>query len=511
MFNIKDSIADVCIYGDSPAAFSAAIQLARKRLQVVIVTPEAHVGGMLVEGLGASDIGNHDFDNSKAVGGIAREFYERIAQAYGYSDFGFYKFEPHVSSNVINGWLREAGVSVFTNWEIRTTSKQGAQIVSIESTEGRIIQADVFIDASIEGDLMAMAGVSYTWGRESNDTYGETLNGIRAESPYRNFTLPIDPYVKPGNPESGVIGTIIDEPHGVPGTGDRRIMGFCFRMCLTDDKENQLPFTAPEDYDSRKYEIYRRYFAAGGADSFFSPDINQLPGRKTDLGSWHDLSANLYGMNYGWPDGSWAERRRIYAEHKNFTQGLFYFLTHDPSVPEQVRRRWGPWGYAADEFTDNNGWPRRLYVRSARRMISDYVINESHLSTRPDRPVVCDPIGVAFWPPDSHHVRRIVRDGVAYNEGFVFPEKDQWQPFGISYQALVPKFDECTNLIVPGCPSSSYVGYGSLRLEWTFMVMGQGAGSAAAIACRKRIPVQDVPYAELKQDLEADKQVLEVH
>jgi len=503
-------MAAVCIYGDSPAAVSAAIQASRERLRVVIVTPEAHMGGMLVEGLGSSDIGNHDFDNSKAVGGIAKEFYERIAMAYGYTNFGFYKFEPHVASNVINTWLSEVGVTVFTNWELKSVAKEGVKILSIESSDGQKIRAEVFIDASIEGDLMAMAGVGYTWGRESNDTYGETLNGIRSESPYRNFSLPIDPYIEPGNPESGTIETITDEPLGTPGAGDQRIMGFCFRMCLTDDFDNQLPFTAPEDYDSRKYEIYRRYFAAGGADSFFSPDIDQLPNRKTDLGSWHDLSANLYGMNYGWPDGTWAQRRRIYAAHKNFTQGLFYFLTHDPSVPELVRSRWLPWGYAADEFTDNNGWPRRLYVRSARRMVSDYVIKEHHLSTRLDRPVVDDPIGVAFWPPDSHHVRRIVRDGLAYNEGFVFPAESEWLPFGISYRALVPKREECINLLVPGCPSSSYVGYGSLRLEWTFMVMGQGVASAAAIACKKKIPVQDVEYAELKKNLEAGQQVLAI-
>lgn len=500
----------ICIYGDSPAAVGAAIQASREGLSVVVVTPESHLGGMLVEGLGSSDIGNHNFDNSIAVGGIAREFYERISAAYGHADFGFHRFEPHVAERVINAWLRDEAVSVSTGWELESVSKEDARIRSIESIHGDTIQADVFIDASIEGDLMALAGVRHTWGREGNEAYGETLNGIRAENPYRSFKVPVDPYRQPGDPGSGTIPTITEEALGTPGAGDKRIMGFCFRMCLTDDRENQLPFLAPEDYDPRNYEIYRRYFAAGGADTFFSPSTNQLPNRKTDLGSWHDLSANLYGMNYGWPDGSWTGRRRIYAEHRQFTQGLFYFLTQDPSVPASVRSQWLPWGYAADEFTDNEGWPRRLYVRSARRMVSDYVITEHHLSADRERPTADDPVGVAFWPPDLHHVRRMVRNGLAYNEGFVFPGKDRWRPFGISYRALVPNRRECTNLLVPGCPSSSYVGYGALRIEWTFMVMGQSAASAAAIACKHDIPVQDVPYPQLAKRLKADKQILSV-
>lgn len=503
-------MSSICIYGDSPAAVAAAIQASRDGYSVVIVTPELHVGGMLVEGLGSSDIGNHDFDNSIAIGGIAREFYQRIGDAYGYTEFGFYKFEPHVAERVINAWLEEASVTVLTNWELKSVSKIDGRIVRLVSVSEQTVCADVYIDASVEGDLMAMAGVSYTWGREGNEVYGETLNGIRAESPYRNFTIPVDPYIQPGNPSSGTIPTISDEPLGMAGEGDRRIMGFCFRMCLTDNPDNQLPFTAPPDYDPRNYEIYRRYFAAGGADAFFSPRRNQLPNQKTDLGSWHDLSANLYGMNHAWPDATWAERRRIYAEHLQFTQGLFYFLTKDTAVPDSLRKKWLAWGYAVDEFVDNAGWPRRLYVRSARRMVSDYVINENHLSTRSGRPIAEDPIGVAFWPPDSHHVRRIVRNGLAYNEGFVFPQKGQWQPFGISYRAIVPRRHECTNLLVPACPSSSYVGYGSLRIEWTFMVMGQSAASAAVIACKHKIPVQDVPYTLLKKSLNKSRQILTV-
>jgi hypothetical protein len=226
------------------------------------------------------------------------------------------------------------------------------------------------------------------------------------------------------------------------------------------------------------------------------------------LGSWHDLSANLYGMNHGYPGGSWEDRRRIYEEHRRFTAGLFWFLANDSEVPEATRAQWRGWGLCRDEFTDNGGWPRQLYVRDARRMVSDYVITERH-TWRVNATPVADPVAVAFWPPDTHHVRRIVREGAAYNEGFVFGGED-WGPFGISYRAMTPRAREAVNLLTPTCVSSSHVAYGAIRLEWTFFALGQSAAHAAVLAIEQGLDVQDVPYRDLRPRLLRAGQVLGV-
>ncbi len=408
---------------------------------------------------------------------------------------------------VIIAWLKEAGVEIFRGNRLAESPaaivKQGARILRLEMENGTCFGARVFVDGTIEGDLMKWAGVSCTWGREANDTYGETLNGVRGASTYRQFAVEVDPYVTPGQPSSGLLATLQDEPLGQPGSADRRIMGFCFRQCLTRIPGNRRPIEKPVDYDPTRYEIYRRYAAAGG--TLFTPKEN-LPNGKTDLGSWHDLSGNLYGENHGYPDGTYAQRDAIYAHHRRFVHGLYWFLAHDPAMPPSVREAWAPWGLAADEFLDNEGWPRSLYIRSGRRMISDYVITEADVrgATKAE-----DSIGVAYWPPDLHHARRIVLNGKAYNEGFVFAH-DDWTPFPISYRAVTPGRLECDNLLVPAALSSSYVGYGSVRLEWTLLVLGQSAGAAAVQAQRGSCAVQDVDYADLRRQLLADGQRLAV-
>jgi hypothetical protein len=468
---------------------------------VVLVEPGGHIGGMSVEGLGSSDINNHNFRNDVAIGGLAGEFYLRLGRRYGKSG-PQYKFESHVAEGVIGEWLREQRVRVDTGQPLQAVRKQGSRIVAME-TPDRIYRARVFLDATIEGDLVAMAGVRTVIGRESNATYGETRNGIRGENTYRQFAVRVDPYRTPGEPSSGLIPTIQDEPLGVPGSGDARIQGYCFRLCLTRNPENQIPISKPAGYDPGLYEIYRRYLAAGG--TLFKPVAN-LPNGKTDLGSWHDLSANLYGMNHAYPGGDAATRARIYGEHRSFMHGLMYFLTTDPAVPEATKNDWRGWGLCRDEFTDNSGWPRSLYVRDARRMVSDYVISEQHVK-RVNAVPVADPVGVAYWPPDTHHVRRIVRDGAAYNEGFVFGG-DDWGPFGISYRSMTPRRQEAENLLTPTCVSSSHVAYGAIRLEWTFMILGQSAATAAVLAIEDGVEVQQVDYGKLRRRLIADGQVL---
>jgi len=213
-------------------------------------------------------------------------------------------------------------------------------------------------------------------------------------------------------------------------------------------------------------------------------------------------------MNHDWPNGDYKTREKIYEYHLNFTSGLFWYLANDTAVPMDLRQEWSKWGTTRDEFKDNEGWPRMIYIRDGRRMVSDYVITEHH--TRNDTLIeVNDPVGVAYWPPDVHHVRRIIKDGAVYNEGFVFGGSD-WKPFSISYRALVPPRQECTNLLTPTCPSSSHIAYGAIRLEWTFMVLGQSVGCAASLCLDQGEPVQNLDYKMLNLKLINNGQVLKL-
>lgn len=515
---------DIVIYGGGSSGFIAAIQGARLGKSVVLVEPGNHLGGINVEGLGGTDIDNHnEFQNSPAVGGLALEFYRRIADAYGIRDSfdravqqklknpRMWRFEPHVAEQVINDWVKELPITVLLEAPLvegeTPAIMENGTIHSIRTEKG-VINGKVFIDATLEGDLLASVGVSTVIGREANAEYEETKNGIREHTTHCQFAVNVDPYREPGRPESGTIHGVLDEPLGTPGTADHRLQAYCFRVCLTDSAENRLPLPKPENYDRSHYELFIRYLKAGG--QIYRPRVG-LPNRKTDFNGGSDVSHNLNGMNYGYPAGDRNERQQILAYHRDFTQGLFYFLANDPEVGQlnpDLQKAWANWGLPKDEFQDNGGWPRMFYVRDARRMVSDYVITEHHADKLNPTPVA-DPVAVAFWPPDVHNVRTIVKDGYAYNEGFVFGG-DWWQPFGISYRALVPRRSECTNLITPTCPSSSHIAYGAIRIEFTFMALGQAAATAAALTVDRRCAVQDVPYDQLGKSLIEQGQILRI-
>ena len=513
--------ADICIYGGSAAGVIAAIQAAKMGKSVMLIEPGNHLGGIAVDGLGGTDINNHaDFKNDAAVGGLSLEFYGRMAKRYSRenweaqkADPAMWRFESSVAEDVYNDWLAEyPSVKIFKGLRLRLDStgvrKSANSLQGIVMETGELFEATLFIDATMEGDLLHWAGVSTVIGRESNQLYGETKNGIRAENDYRQFAVAADPWTVPGDSTTGVIHTVADEPLGVPGEGDHRLQAYCYRVCLTREEANQVPFAQPAGYDRSQYEIYLRYLRAGG--KLYTPNAN-LPNGKTDLGAWHDLSHNLYGINYGYPGGNYEERETILGYHEHFTRGLFYFLSTDAEVfalDSALQNTWKKWGLCKDEFTDNDNWPRQIYVRDARRMVSDYVITQHHTS-RDSAASVNDPVAVAFWPPDVHHVRRIVKNGAAYNEGFVFGGAD-WRPFGISYRAMVPRRSQATNLLTPTCVSSSHIAYGAIRIEWTYMAMGQAAGTAAVLAIEQSQAVQDVSYEALKQRLIEDGQVLEL-
>ena len=501
---------DICILGGSEAGFTAAIQAARLGKRVVLIEPTGHPGGMMVEGI-VKDI---RFGSSVVIGGITREVYTAVENYYGrepaFDQFGWYSpYEPSVAEKIIEQFLaREDNIHIIRGVRIREEQgvrKTGSNIQSIVLENDREIAARIFIDASIEGHLLHFAGIASETIREGNDRYGETKNGIQTDNHYRQFKVKVDPYIIPGDSTSGLIATIQPGTVGVYGTPDKHIQGFCFRLCLTREPSNIIPVSQPENYRPETYEIYRRYLKARG--ELFFPRANRANG-KTDLGSWHDLSANLYGENWMYPAGDYATQDSVVQYHREFTQGLIWFLQNDPEIDSLTRSRWEGWGLCKDEFTDNQGWPRRLYIRSARRMITDYIITEYH--TRRDNPqVVADPVAIAWWPPDTHHARRIVKDGYAYDEGFVFGG-DDWKPFGVSWSALIPTAKECTNLITPTCVSSSYVAYGAIRILPTFMILGQSAGAAAVLAVDNGIDVQDIKYAELRAQLLKEKQILTI-
>ena len=501
---------DICILGGSEAAFTAAIQAARLSKKVILIEPTGHPGGMMVEGI-VKDI---RFGSARVIGGITREVYTAIEGYYGFEpDFDdpswFSKYEPHVAEKIIENFLREEkNISIIRNLRIKEdggVKKEGGEIVSIILEDNTQISALMFIDASIEGHMIHNAGISTETIREGNKKYDETKNGIQIENKYRQFEVAVDPYLVEGDPGSGLLPTIQAGEIGDFGEPDKHIQGFCFRMCLTKNKENRIDIEKPANYDPAAYEIYRRYLKAGG--KLFHPYPNRHNG-KTDLGSWHDLSANLYGENWQYPNGDYATQDSLVEYHRNFTQGLFWFLQNDPEVDSITRANWKGWGLCKDEFRDNEHWPRRLYIRSGRRMVSDYVITEHH-TRRDNILIVGDPVAIAWWPPDTHHARRIVKDGYAYNEGFVFGG-DDWRPFGISWRSLIPKREECSNLITPTCISSSYVAYGAIRILPTFMILGQSAGAAASLAIDQRKSIQDLDYSKLKEVLLNNGQILDI-
>ncbi|MEM8524988.1 MAG: FAD-dependent oxidoreductase [Bacteroidota bacterium] len=397
---------DVCILGGSEAAFTAAIQAARMGKSVVLVEPTGHSGGMLVEGLG-KDI---RFGSGRIISGIAAEFYEAVEAHYGlkakFNDPNWYsKYEPHVAEKVVEALLtREPLIRVVRKQRIRENEgvvKEGTSIKKIILENGMEVEARVFIDASVEGHLIHFTGVQTETIREGNDKYQETKNGIQTTNTYRQFERSVDPYIISGDSTSGLIHSIQTSELGAFGAPDKYIQGFCFRMCLTDQAENRIPISKPTNYNPNHYEIYRRYLKAGGR--LFYPRKNRH-NHKTDIGSWHDLSANLYGQNWKYPAGSYAIQDSIVQYHRDFTMGLLWFLQNDEAVDSTTRKDWEGWGLPKDEFEDNGHWPRRLYIRSARRLVSDYVITEHH-TRRDNKSKVKDPVTIAWWPPDTHHAR----------------------------------------------------------------------------------------------------------
>jgi hypothetical protein len=416
-------------------------------------------------------------------------------------------FEPKVAERILKEMLHAAAVQVRYHQRLDSVRKRGARIVSVRMEDGSEYRAKMFIDATYEGDLMARAGVQYHVGREANSVYKETLNGVREQTPKHQFIVPVDPYLRPGDPSSGLLPFIQKGGGGRPGTGHEGVQAYNYRLCFTTNDANRLAVAPPPDYDPAKYELLARYVEALVAAGK-QPQLSQfwhpiwLPNHKTDINNNGGFSTDFIGANYHYPEASYRERARMDREHEYYIRGLITFLANSPRVPENIRAEMTRWGPAKDEFPDTAGWPNQLYVREARRMISDYVMTEHNC--RGAR-VAEDPIGLGAYNMDSHNVQRIVKGGRTENEGDV---QVSVKPYPISYRSIVPKQQQCENLFVPVCLAASHIAYGSIRMEPVFMILGQSAATAASMAIDENIAVQNVDYVKLRGRLLADKQVL---
>ncbi len=520
---------DLVVYGGTSAGVISAVQAKKMGKSVVLVGPDKHLGGLSSGGLGMTDSGRKE-----VIGGLALDFYHRIwkeyqkpenwrfEQANQFKGKGqgipavdsesktMWLFEPHIAEKVFEDYVREFAIPVHRDeWLDRQkgVKKDGERIVAITMLSGKTFTGKIFVDATYEGDLMAAAGVDYHVGREANSVYGEQWNGVQVGVLHHGHHFgvlkkKVSPYVIPDDPKSGLLPRISPDPPGEYGQGDRRVQAYNYRFCATDHPDNRIPFPKPEGYDPKQYELLIRIYEAGWTQTFNKFDM--IPNRKTDTNNHGPMSTDNIGMNYDYPEASYERRKEILREHRTYQQGWLYFIANDPRVPKDVQEEMRKWGLPKDEFLDNEHWPHQIYVREARRMIGQFVMTENELMKKKPTP---DSIGMGSYTIDSHNVQRYVTpDGYVQNEGDIGVGI---RPYGIAYGALVPKKGQADNLLVPVAASCSHIAYGSVRMEPVFMILGQSAATAAAIAIDSQIAVQDVPYSQLRPKLLADGQVLE--
>ena len=494
--------SDICVYGGTSGGVAAAVAAARLGKSVTLVSLNNHVGGMTASGLGVTDIGPGN--DTSYVTGISREFYKRVGAAYGSTNLVIW-FEPHVAENVFNQMLTEAGVTVYSNRLLVAATLVSNRITQITMEDGTVFRAKQFIDTTYEGDLIAAAGVTFTWGREGTNAYNESLAGIRSVGGTYNY----DPYVVAGNPASGYLPLVNGTNTGGVGNGDQRLQSYNFRLCLTQNATNKIAITAPTNYSATNYELVRRYvtnrFATDGSVSLSSLiHIQQIiPNGKTDINANGELSTDYVGYNYTWATNTYAGRALIRQQHEDYIRGLLYFYATSPNIPANLNTEAQSWGLAADEFTDTGGWPWQIYVREARRMVSDYIMTQSNAEARTTAP---DGICLARYNIDSHGVQRLASGGFSRWEGSIGGTPPY--PYPISYRAIVPRSNECQNVFSTFALSASHVAFASCRMEPVFMMSSHAAGVAAAFAIDDNVPSQQLNYAKLSAQLRADGQLL---
>ncbi|MCB1122438.1 MAG: FAD-dependent oxidoreductase [Verrucomicrobiae bacterium] len=525
----KPESYDLVIYGGTAGGIVSAISAAREGMSVAILEPSEHVGGMVTGGLGRTDIGVW-----QTIGGMSAEFYQRVKKHY--DDPAAWKFqtrddyleknnlvdrlagsewwyhEPSVAAKIFNEMLAEENLEVLTGYRLQSVDKAGARIVSLSCENGTTFSGKIFIDATYEGDLMAMAGVSYHVGREPAAQYGEKFAGVLPweYTTRKQWDVDVNPYDEQGK----LLYGIQDVERGEVGAGDRKVQAYNYRICLTDHPDNRVPITKPDNYDPSRYDLLARYVKVRGGlpvnktrDSWGFLNYGMLPNRKTDINDGGPFSTDFIGMNWDYPEGDQATREAILQEHLDFTKGLLYFIGHDPRVPEATRNEMLQWGYPKDEFTDNGHWTPQLYVREARRMVGSYVITSHDIETNRTKE---DSIGMGSYGADSHLCQRIAWEGVVRNEGNPNDFTPGHNPWEIPYRSITPKKEECENLLVTFCVSASHMGFASVRMEPVFMIVGESAGLAAKIALDGGFAIQDVPYKLLHPKLVERKQKLKL-
>ena len=524
--------ADVIIYGGTSAAIMAAVQVKRMGKSVIVVSPDKHLGGLSSGGLGFTDTGNKE-----VIGGLAREFYQRLyahyqqpgswkwqqPNEYGNKGQGtpaidgsnrtMWIFEPHAAEQIFEDLVRENKLTVYRNeWLDRVTEgrsargvqKTGTTVRSFRTLSGITYQGQMFIDATYEGDLMAAAGVSYHVGREANSQYGEQHNGVQVGvfQHGHHFDANISPYKTPGNAGSGLLAEVSADEPGPNGSADHKIQAYCYRMCLSNHPDNRIPFPKPDGYDPARYDLLARVYAAGWHETFNKYD--PIPNRKTDTNNHGPFSTDYIGKNYDYPEATYEHRRAIIRDHELYQKGLMYFLQNDPRVPADVHQAMQQWGLPKDEFVDNGGWSHQLYIREARRMVGGFLMKEADAL---GKTAVPNSVGMGSYALDAHNSQRFVqKDGFVQDEGDIGIHPDK--PYSIAYGSILPKETECSNLLVPVCVSATHIAYGSIRMEPVFMILGQSAATAAVLAIQNKTTPQQLPYEKLKLALLNDGQRL---
>ncbi len=505
---------DLCIYGASSAGITAACEAMKRGKSCVLLQPGKFIGGLTTGGLGWTDHGRKN-----VIGGMSRDFYRRVGKIYG-KDEEFH-FEPHAATAVYEEMLKEQNVDLRLCQYFEKATVAAGKITEIALMGGLRVAAKMFIDATYEGDLMAGAGVSYFVGREPNSKYNETLSGIQVLEKHQ-FGNPVDPYVTEGDPKSGLLPGIIAEDLSTKiGQGDLRVQAYNFRICMTDDPALKIDWEKPKDFDPMQYVLAGRWFR-GPKDAYneqlrnpdpmviskFDVFSNKTKGgfSKTDTNNHGPVSSDFIGANYEWPEACCETREKIFQAHVTYQRGFYWYMANSPDVPERYRKAYARWGLPKDEFTATENWPHQLYVREARRLVSDHVITEADCR---GTAVSQDSVAMGSYAMDSHNCSRFVK--IENGKARVLNDGDVQIPaaaYPISYRSIVPKRTEVKNLFVAVCLSSSHIAYGSARMEPVFMALGQSAAIAASLAIDANVAVQDVKYADLQKELLAIGQVL---
>ena len=498
---------DLVVYGGTAGGAITAVSGARMGLKTVLLEPRQHIGGMVSGGLSRTDVGKRE-----VIGGYSLEFYWRAGNAYDMAQYLqeiAWLVEPKVAENIFRKMLADAGVTVLFHERLREKEgvrKSGGRIQAITMENGAQYTARMFADCTYEGDLMAQAGVTYTWGRESSAQYGESLAGVRGETPMHQFLVDISP--------KGADGKLLPEISATPareaGSADRMVQAYNFRMILSHDPANQVAYPKPAHYDPARFELFARLLDAMQKKQGRPPRLGEvlsviaIPNQKADINNNGAFSTDYIGKSWDYPNAGYARREEIWRDHEEYTKELFWFLAHDPRVPPPLQKEANAWGLAKDEFLDTDHWPNQLYIREARRMVGEYVMSQKDIQTELSKP---DAIGMGSYNSDSHNVQRVVnRDGFVRNEGDM---QVAVEPYQIPYRVLVPKKNEAQNLLVPVCFSATHVAYSTLRMEPQYMILGQAAGVAAAMAIRGSLAVQDIDTAALARTLVEHGAILE--